>query len=154
MPTVLRQRRFFVTKIFEITDKSLKVKTSSILNSTELNLSFERITKDLIHKRFVSKVMAFFCMLFLMLTLREFIDTFYSIKRYAPLDYLAMYFLALIVTFSVALYKKTEITYLNLSNGRRIKIYSSKPSKIDVDNFLESLYQERKSYLSTMNNHN
>jgi hypothetical protein len=148
MSKVLRQRNLFVTKIFEITNKSLKVKTSNLLNSSEQEFSFRNITEDFIRIRYVSKYFLAVSFILAMLSVKEFIEINNSDKSVIVLDYLFIYLILLTVSIVIMLMKKTQITYLILSNKRKIKLYTDKPNKTDFDNFLETLHSEKIAYVS------
>ena len=148
MSTVLRQRNMFVTKVFEITTKSLKVKNSNLFESIEHDFSFEEMTEKIVNKRFISIPLVCITIVFALLSFKEFISIYNSDKPTIPLDYLAAYLFITIVLVAITFLKKTEITYLVLTNGIRIELYSDKPSKIIVNDFLAVLQVEKSTYLT------
>lgn len=148
MSNFLHQRNLFVTKVFEITDKSLKVKNSNLFKSTEYDVSFNAITDKTIRKTIVSLPLVCLTILFLLLSLKEFISIFFSNYLTIPLDYLVVYLAVTITLVIVTILKKAKIMYILISNGMRLKMYSNKPNEEVVNDFFKVLQEKRSSFLA------
>lgn len=148
MSNVLRQRNLFVTKVFEITDKSLKVKNSNLFKSTEYDVSFNAITEKTVRRSVVSIPFACLTILFLLLSLKEFISIYFSNHLTIALDYLIAYLAVTITLIIVTLLKKTKTIYILVSNGMRVEMYSNKPNEDLVNDFLKVLQVKKNSYLT------
>lgn len=148
MSNVLRQRNLFVTKVFEITDKSLKVKNSNLFKSTEYDVLFNAITEKTVRRSVVSIPFVCLTILFLLLSLKEFISIYFSNHLTIALDYLIAYLAVTITLIIVTLLKKTKTIYILVSNGMRVEMYSNKPNEDLVNDFLKVLQVKKNSYLT------
>jgi hypothetical protein len=145
MSTVLRQRRFFVTKIFETTDRSLRVKISNLTSSFESEYPYEDIGRRLIYKRSISLktlIPAIVMFLGLVITLIDRLEG-NTKNTFDIMVYLVLFPLFALLT----LLNKEDNIFFVISNLQGAEMFASSPSKVEVERFLETLREKQKVYL-------
>ena len=146
MNPTLRQRRFFLTKAFEISNKSLKVKISTPISSVEDEIDFENISTKYSRKKLPKTVWLIFSALAFIAILIAIFSHFLDKNGSSISD--IMFYVVLFIAFITLLY----LTYENeiivpLYIGKSLSFYSNSPSKKEVDDFIELLKVEHKNYL-------
>jgi hypothetical protein len=138
MSTILKQRFFFVTKIFEITDRSLKVKISKPMNFVEDEFNFEELTSKMIRKKSPNLLFllpGLFCILGFAITLYS---HFYEKDGSSLLD-IGFYVLMGIILLSLSVFTFNNAINLILFDKRYIAFYAKSPDKKSVDDFLKKI---------------
>ena len=146
MVNILRQRFLFVTKIFEITDNSLKVRTSRPFNYFEGEFAFENITKRVVWRKKVNRYILFAtvgCLIGLCITI---FSHLYEKDGSSVSDIL--FYTILSIPFLAAFFLTyVNIIYLYLHDGRCLAFYGHLPKRIKVETFINELFTKQKEYL-------
>jgi hypothetical protein len=146
MNTILRQRRFFLTKTFEITDKSLKVKVSTPISSVEEEIDFENISTKYTRKKLPKIVFLIFSFLLLIAVIITVFSHFIEKNGSTISDIMVYVVLFIIFTSLLFLTYENEISVL-LYIGKSLKFYIDSPSVEETENFIEHLKKNQKAYL-------
>lgn len=144
MYTVLKQRNYFVTKKFEITDKSLKVKNANLLGSLEEEFNFEDISCTIIRKNklpWKTAIPAAFFLLGIIITVT---DRLLGDKNNSE-DILVYVVLFAIFGILTAL-NKQNTTSLIVYKIKALDFYTNSPSAPQVLAFLDLLKSTQKAY--------
>jgi hypothetical protein len=145
MPAILKQRNFFVTKRFEITDNSLKVAIKKPLSYIEDEFTFEEITKKVIRKKspnLFTLVPGIVCLIGVIITVYSHL---YEEKGSSIGDIL-FYIILSAGLLTISAFNFENIINLILSDRRSLAFYANSPSKHEVNDFLELLSSEQKNY--------
>ncbi|MBS1532867.1 MAG: hypothetical protein JSU01_21365 [Bacteroidetes bacterium] len=146
MPAILKQRNFLVTRIFEISDKSLKVKIKKPLNYFEQNFSFDELgTKtETRQKIYIPGLVGTGIML--LMTILFFFSYLNDSKKdpfYETLICLVAFLFFVFMTLAL----HENIVKLFLVDMRFLTFYYSSPDKKAVSDFLLNLKEAQKDYL-------
>lgn len=138
MQTILKQRRLFVTKEFELGQGVLSVKENRPLKHVETKIGFESISSDVIRKKNPS----YWVVLITVLTLANFVYAIYAQYVMAPIHGLFFFICLMILLASY----QNDINIL-LTNGVPLAFFANSPNRAQVKVFIELFLKERKSYL-------
>lgn len=138
MQTILKQRRLFVTKEFELSKGVLIVKEGRPLKHIETKIGFEAFTSEIVRKRNPS----YLVVIFTILTFLYFISTIYAQLVMAPIY--GLFFLICLIILLASYQNNVNVL---LTNGVPVAFFANSPSKVQVDTFIEALLNEQKSYL-------
>lgn len=146
MPTILKQRNFLASKIFEITDKSLRVISKTPFSYFENEFSFEELGTKTIHQKKPYLPGLIGCFLSLAVTIIV-LFAYINNSKEDPF-YEVLYCLSFFLFMAFITYLNHEnLLTMFLYNGLPLIFFRSSPNKTEVDNFLMSLYAEQKKYL-------
>lgn len=141
----LEQRKLFVTREFEITEKGLKYKFKNLTSSLELEIPFEEIgTKRIDQKLTSNRFLAFA----LFMSAASLAKVYYLFKG----DHTDYIFTLVVVCISILLffvtyYLSKESILLESVNPPFIEFYSKRPDEHTVEDFIHELQLTTKNYL-------
>src|SRR5882724_12698944 len=146
MSIFLKQKKILRSKEFELTAKSLKIKTSKPFDHIENEIGLEQITDKVIKIKnpnvvfILANLGTFACIVITMIS--HFFDTKGS-------DWFTILFYVTLFTLSICLSFVTYENNLNitLKNGLTISFFNNLPSKGEMENFLWHLKEKRKALL-------
>jgi hypothetical protein len=145
MPAILKQRKLFVTKIFEITDNSLKMKISKPMGMVEMEFSFEEISRKTIRRKALNLWSTIVAALFIIGILITTYSHFTEKKGSSVYDIL--FYLAFAVLFiSLAIIRFENDVTVILHDKKGISFYANKPSRNEVEQFITTLHSTQKAY--------
>ena len=147
MGATLKQRNFFVTKIFEITGHSLKVGIKRPLSFIEDEFKFEELTNKLVRKQSFSLYALIPTLLFAFGTLITIYSHFFDRKDPSSADDILFYLIPSIIFAAIAILSRENAIKLILADRRAISFYAKSPDKDKVTAFLYLLLAEQKRYL-------
>lgn len=146
MPSILKQRNFLATKIFEITDKSLRFQQKTPFSYIENEFTFEELDNKVVHHKkpymptIIAAILAFLItILFLCLYIGNDPDT--SLSNV----FVALLVCVLFLALSYLINENNIKIYL--FNGLPLSFYGYSRSKPQVMEFINSLFAEQKKYL-------
>ena len=153
MQRILNQRKIFLTKRFEITERSLKVTVQSKFTFTESEYFFENLSNNVIRKKTVNFILLgilALCIIGMGITV---LSHFFE-KDGSSVEDIFVY-VTLGIIFLV-LFLATRQSYINLFtiHGLSITMFPNIPNAEAVNTFLTDLFAEQKrcflkKYLST-----
>jgi len=146
MSTILKQRNFLITQIFEISDRSLKITVRKPLNYLENEFTFEelgvkivRLQKPYLPSIIGASIMLLVSILFFYSYLTNSKETpFYEVI-------LCLGLLTFLTLMSFALHE--NVVKLFLFDLSFISFYANSPNKKQVNDFLSLLRERQKIYL-------
>jgi hypothetical protein len=147
MPAILKQRKLFTIKIFEITDKSLKVSIKKWFNYVEDEFTFEEVTTKTTRKQSINMyafIPGLLCLVGLVITT---ISHFEQKKDSSSVSDMWFYFILMCVLLSIAYLTYEKMINLSLTDRRIITLYQNSPSEKEVSDFLDLLKKEQKKFL-------
>ncbi|QKJ30065.1 hypothetical protein HQ865_09945 [Mucilaginibacter mali] len=146
METILKQRRFIVTKLFELTDRSLKVTVSTLTSSNAIEIDFENITTKISHQKGPKRIPTIFTGLSLagliICILSHFLEKNGS-KTEDVLFYFVVFVACALITY---LSYENELNLL-LIHGTKLTFFANSPTKKTVEDFLSLIKKHQKEYL-------
>jgi len=144
MSTVLRQRRFFVTKVFEISNKSLKVKVSNLLGSINEEFNFEDIGCKYVLKNMLPWKTAIPTALFIIGFIITVVDRIIGDSK--SIEDIMFYTVLIIVLGTLTLLNRRNTTSIFVHNIKLLDLYTKSPSNTEVTEFLKLLKSRQKEY--------
>lgn len=146
METILKQRKVLVTKIFELTDRSLKVSVSTPTSSAATEIDFENITTKVTHKKAPKRIWA----IFTGLTLAGLIGC--TVSHFAEKDGSKIEDILLYLSLSGVFALITYLTYENelnllLVHGTKLGFFANASNKKTAEEFIELIKSRQKEYL-------
>lgn len=146
MPAILNQRKFLLTKRFEITGEALKIGIKSPISYVEDEFTFEELgTKVTRHKKpYIPTLIAFFITFGISILL---LFAYFNNSKQDPISefIICLSVCSLTGFLSMLLYNNSANLYLY--DGRVLAFYANSPTKKEVDNFLTLLKEKQKGYL-------
>jgi hypothetical protein len=146
MSLILKQRKLFSTKIFEIKDNSFRVEAKSFGGHTEYELKYEEITNRVIRRKMQHLYTLIPCILLFVLVLITLCSHLLEAKGSSWEDILLYAFLFL-VFLVLAIFNFENVVEVHLFGTGKLLFYANSPNKIAVDNFITSLLKKHKEYL-------
>ncbi|MES2112552.1 MAG: hypothetical protein V4577_27610 [Bacteroidota bacterium] len=146
MSTILKQRNFVLTQIFEITDNSLIVRSKTPTGFSEAQFRFEDITKQTyrVKKAKTMSIIGFCCSFFITIVLYfSWIDN----SKEMPLAMVAGAGCVTIICALGAFFIRENYIQLFLVNGSFLKFFATSPNSKEVDEFMEIFFEQQKKYL-------
>lgn len=148
MRQTLHQKAFFFNQNwFDITNIGLSVKTKTLTNSNEFFLNFEDVGTKIVKSNKGKKGWLIATVVFLILS----IGMYFMEKSggNAEKDAYLFYFIVTIIcaVVYVMTFKRSFFLATN-DNSHAIQFLIDKPSKQEIDDFIDTLKSERKEYLS------
>lgn len=146
MSIFLKQKKLFRSKEFELTGKSLKIKTSKPFDHIENEIGLEQITDKFVKIKNPNVVFilitlgTFACIVITMIS--HFFDTKGS-DWFTIMFYVTLFILSIFLSF-VTYENNLNIT---LKNGLVIGFFNNLPSTDEMENFLSHLKEKRKALL-------
>lgn len=146
MNTILKQRNFFVTKEFEITEDALKVRTSQPFSYADAEIKFENITSVITRHREPNSFLSLFTILIFICAVCAIISHFFQAYG-SEIEDIAVYLILLSVfVFLLSLTYKNNVNLILLSGGS-LPFYARSPSSNTVNEFIQEIYAQQKVYL-------
>ena len=144
MSEILKQRRLFTKRYFELTDHSLKISVSKLFSSYEAEFSFEELDRRMSKKKSFNRfllISSIFCLIALLITAINEANgnsqiedvTFYAIPTF-------------IFSFSLWITRQSIIC-LPLYDKRNIIFFNFSYNQNSVQKFIDSVLITQKSYL-------
>lgn len=146
MPSILKQRHFIVSKIFEITDKSLIFKQKTPFSYIENEFTFEELGNKVIHQKkpyIPSLILAFGSFFVTILLFCFYIDN----SKDTPLSAVLIALLVCTVFLVFSYLINENFINIYLFNGLPLSFYGYSRTKPQVLNFIDELFAEQKKYL-------
>jgi hypothetical protein len=146
MTAILNQRRFFLTKKFETTDRSLRVSIKTPVSYVEDEFAFEDITTKYNRKKSINWIIGgllLFCLLGVIIT----VISHLSEKDGSSTADILFYCGGFVVFLVILLLSFENIVNIHLQNGRILKVYATSPNEKEVESYLANLRDEQKKYL-------
>ena len=146
MQAILKQRNFLSTQIFEITDKSLKIKIKKPLHYFETEFSFESIGNNINrHKKPNTRsLLSFLASSFLTV-----VFYFWWADNNQEMPLIVVIGVACVAVLNALGYFYFRENFVNLflySDGK-ISFYATSPNPTEVDGFIGTLLKSQKAYL-------
>lgn len=145
MPAVLRQRRLFLTKRFEIKENALHVESSDLFNFAEWSYSFEVIKPKIVRKKTVhwlTAVPVVICILGLVVTITDRL-----INNINNTEDILCYLIGLLVFLPLTILLYENVYSLVLATNTTLNFYAELPDNESVKRFLDELRSKQKAYL-------
>lgn len=146
MPSILKQRHFIVSKIFEITDKSLIFKQKTPFSYIENEFTFEELGNKVFHQKkpyIPSLILAFVSFFVSILLFRFYIGN----SKDTPLSAVLIALLVCTVFLVFSYLINENFINIYLFNGLPLSFYGYSRTKPQVLNFIDELFAEQKKYL-------
>jgi hypothetical protein len=146
MDKILRQTRILTKRYFELTGNSLKISVTKQFKYYEEEFSFEEIGKKVFKKKSFNRAALTTTIIFIIGVCVTLLGNIGGDKTITPGD-ISFYAFLSGLAFMWLLTTYTNNTNLMLVDGRYITFYSNSPSTPIVDEFIELIFSEQKSYL-------
>jgi|SRR5579872_5069259 len=146
MSVFLKQKRLFISREFELTDKSLKVFTSKPFSHTESEFSLEELTVRYFKVKYPNVVLTLISTALFLCIVITICSRFLDPNGSKLADVL---FYVVPFTITVFLVYATYENNINivLQNGKSIAFYADLPTQIELEDFLTAIDKTRKTYL-------
>jgi hypothetical protein len=142
----LRQKYFFNTRFFELTDSSLKCTISKPGSLVENEFTFEEIGTRTSRRKFVDMPVVIISMILVSIFIAM---TYLRISGNTDIDiFVLLIFFVLAMAFvmlTLSRYRNDLNLYLN--DGRYIAFYATQPDDTTVNQFLDTIKIAQKAYL-------
>jgi hypothetical protein len=146
MGSILKQRNFFVTKTYELTDRSLKLRISTFFSLIEEEIAFEEITHRILRKKLPNFFTAIPAVIFFICTVLTLYSHFFEING-SGIDDVAVYAVLLLIFSGLTVFTYENEIKIMLANGKYISFYPKSPTEKEVNSFLETMKVDQKTYL-------
>lgn len=146
MGSILKQRNFFVTKTYELTDRSLKIRLSTFFSLIEEEISFEEITHRIVRKKLPNFLVAIPAVILLICTIITLYSHFFDVKG-SGIDDIAVYSVLLLIFSGLTVFTYENEIKIMLANGKYLSFYPKSPNEKEVNDFLAKMKVDQKAYL-------
>lgn len=141
----LSQRKLFVKRNFEITTKGLNYEFSNLFDRLKIEIPFEDIGLRRIDQTTSNKLYILFSAFMTLVFLSK---TYYLIiGENNDFGMTIAVFLIMLFAYSIAYYDNKDFVLIECSNPNYIEFYSKRPSKGEVDTFINTLHAKTKEFL-------
>lgn len=147
MHAILKQRHLLITKIFELTDNSLKMAIKSPFNYIEEEFPFEEITTKTTLKIKTSLLALLPAFFFISGTLITSISFFSDGKNASSVTDILLYAVPACLFSIYARLRREKTINLLLTDRRILSFYKDSPDNSTVLKFLAQLKKQQKAYL-------
>lgn len=142
---ILEQRKLFVKRKFELTDKGLKYEFTNLTSSLELEIPYEEIGTKKIYQRLTNNN---FLVLAIFMFLSSAAKTYYFIVgEHTDLVFTLIVLTIFVVVSLFAYYGYKDCVLIESVNPPFIEFYSKRPDKVSVESFITEVQRRTKSFL-------
>lgn len=145
---ILKQKKLFNKKEFEIKEDCLSIKTKNLTTSSEVSIPFEEIdVSNIVRSKSTDNVMLIITGIFFFF----FVINVFNPENYKdgddPFGVFVFLFLVTVICGLITYIKTKNISLIPTASGRFIEVINNNPSKSEQENFLDFLKNEVRTYL-------